>query len=400
MKTYSLFCIPALALLLGACGSKQPASELTFDNLPIVAPLEAVGPDSVRILHLDKLSKDTLSIPLSQYLEDFHLIRLDNRDEALTAGGTTFFGNYLITGGDSREGCRLFDKEGRFLCKVGNKGQGPGEYWAVYNKQIDETNRRIYLMPWNAKSLLVYNLDDGSYLSSIPLPTLVPKGVFSVDAEQQVVTVGMLAFNSIEDASVVWQQDFEGNVLRKIDAAPYSVVPDFNNEVQHNGNVPDTFDFFLFHWVPEKDSLYHYLPDENRLQPVFALDMPGEPFQHGYYELADCFLADVTLETAQNQYGTYISKRATILVDKQTGKGAFVEFVNDLAGNMPLPYACFLFNKGYFVHSIEPGELALHLENVLSQPEEWTDAQIDEWTKLKDSIVENDNAYLFVGKLK
>ena len=84
-------------------------------------------------------------------------------------------------------------------------------------------------------------------------------------------------------------------------------------------------------------------------------------------------------------------------MDKQTGKGAFVEFVNDLTGNMPLPYACFLFNKGYFVHSIEPGELALHLENVLSQPEEWTDAQIDEWTKLKDSIVENDNAY-FCGQ--
>lgn len=400
MKSYHFLGLPALALALGACGGTQPANELTLDNLPVVAPMVAVGQDSVRILQIDKLSKDTLLIPLSQYLEDFHLVRLDNRDEALTAGGATFFGNYLITGGSSREGCRLFDKEGRFLCKVGANGQGPGEYWAVYDKQIDEQNRRIYLLPWNATNLLVYSLDDGSYLSSIPLPTMVPKGVFTVDAAKQTVTVGMLPFSSIEGASVVWQQDFEGNVLHRIDAAPYAVVPDFSNEVANTDNTPGTFDFNIFQWGGKKDTLYHYLPDENRLQPVFALDMPGDPIQHGYYELADCYLADVTLELGQSQYGTYVSKRATIMVDKKTGKGACVEFVNDLAGNLPVNYACFLFNKGYYVQSFEPGELALRLEEAIAQPGDASKQQIEEWTKLKDSINENDNAYLFVGKLK
>ena len=88
------------------------------------------------------------------------------------------------------------------------------------------------------------------------------------------------------------------------------------------------------------------------------------------------------------------------MVDKKTGKGACVEFVNDLAGNLPVNYACFLFNKGYYVQSFEPGELALRLEEAIAQPGDASKQQIEEWTKLKDSINENDNAYLFVGKLK
>ena len=262
MKAVKLWGLSALAMVLGACGGNQSAGELTLDNLPVVATMEAVGQDSVCMLHLDKLGKDTLTIALSQYLEDFRLVRLDNRDEALTRGGGVCLGNYFITGGGSREACRLFDKDGRFLFRVGNNGQGPGEYWAVYDKQIDEQNRRIYLMPWNATSLLVYDLDTGAYLSSIPLPTMVPKGVFTVDAAKQTVIVGMLPFNDIEGARVVWQQDFEGNVLQGIDATPYAVVPDFSNEVSNMDNMEGTFDFYLFTWVTQADTLYHYIAED------------------------------------------------------------------------------------------------------------------------------------------
>ena len=400
MKAVKLWGLSALAMVLGACGGNQSAGELTLDNLPVVATMEAVGQDSVCVLHLDKLGKDTLTIALSQYLEDFRLVRLDNRDEALTRGGGVCLGNYFITGGGSREACRLFDKDGRFLFRVGNNGQGPGEYWAVYDKQIDEQNRRIYLMPWNATSLLVYDLDTGAYLSSIPLPTMVPKGVFTVDAAKQTVIVGMLPFNDIEGARVVWQQDFEGNVLQGIDATPYAVVPDFSNEVSNMDNMEGTFDFYLFTWVTQADTLYHYIAEENRLKPVFTLNMPGDPIQHSYTELPDCYLMDVTLEWAQNQYGTYVSKRAIILVDKRTGRGGFVQFVNDKVGNLPTDNAAFLFNNGYFMQSIEPGELALRIDEALSSPGGLTLKQQDELKSLRASINEDDNTYLFVGKLK
>ena len=400
MKAVKLWGLSALAMVLGACGGNQSAGELTLDNLPVVATMEAVGQDSVCVLHLDKLGKDTLTIALSQYLEDFRLVRLDNRDEALTRGGGVCLGNYFITGGGSREACRLFDKDGRFLFRVGNNGQGPGEYWAVYDKQIDEQNRRIYLMPWNATSLLVYDLDTGAYLSSIPLPTMVPKGVFTVDAAKQTVIVGMLPFNDIEGARVVWQQDFEGNVLQGIDATPYAVVPDFSNEVSNMDNMEGTFDFYLFTWVTQADTLYHYIAEENRLKPVFTLNMPGDPIQHYYTELPDCYLMDVTLEWAQNQYGTYVSKRAIILVDKRTGRGGFVQFVNDKVGNLPVDNAAFLFNNGYFMQSIEPGELALRIDEALSSPGGLTLKQQDELKSLRASIKEDDNTYLFVGKLK
>ena len=130
------------------------------------------------------------------------------------------------------------------------------------------------------------------------------------------------------------------------------------------------------------------------------LNMPGDPIQHYYTELPDCYLMDVTLEWAQNQYGTYVSKRAIILVDKRTGRGGFVQFVNDKVGNLPTDNAAFLFNNGYFMQSIEPGELALRIDEALSSPGGLTLKQQDELKSLRASINEDDNTYLFVGKLK
>ncbi|MDE5711617.1 MAG: 6-bladed beta-propeller, partial [Bacteroides sp.] len=210
MKTPSLFLL--LSLCLGACAGGKSSDGKSLDDCPEVADFRQAGNDPVLVVQLDKV-KDTLDLPLSRLLDDFRIVPLDNREEALTKGeSVTACDNYVGMGGSMREPYRLFDRKGRFVCQVGANGQGPSEYWAVYDSSVDEAHDRVYLMPWNAKSLLVYNLK-GEYLSSIPLPTLVPKGVFSVDTEKRLLTVGLLPFADIEGASVVWQQDFEGNVL-------------------------------------------------------------------------------------------------------------------------------------------------------------------------------------------
>ena len=402
MKAVKLWGLSALAMVLGACGGNQSAGELTLDNLPVVATMEAVGQDSVCVLHLDKLGKDTLTIALSQYLEDFRLVRLDNRDEALTRGGGVCLGNYFITGGGSREACRLFDKDGRFLFRVGNNGQGPGEYWAVYDKQIDEQNRRIYLMPWMTQNLLAYNMQ-GKYQHPIPLPTYVPKGVFTVDPGKQTVTVGMLPFSDIEGASVVWQQDFKGNVLHRVDAAPYSVIPDFSNEIANTDNVPGVFDFTIQYWEAKDDTLFHYLPEEQHFAPMLTLQQPNDKHMHSYLELPDHYLMDIILQMQyqQTDHSTvgFPSRRACVLMDKHTGKGAFVRFFNDLIENSAVVDAFYYFKKGHFAYAIDPGDLLVQVEELLSssKTDDKTRSRLEE---LKSTIDPDDNTYLFVGKIK
>ena len=77
-----------------------------------------------------------------------------------------------------------------------------------------------------------------------------------------------------------------------------------------------------------------------------------------------------------------------------------MQFVNDKVGNLPIDNAAFLFNNGYFMQSIEPGELALRIDEALSSPGGLTLKQQDELKSLRASINEDDNTYLFVGKLK
>ena len=50
----------------------------------------------------------------------------------------------------------------------------------VYDAKLDEANNRIYILPWNASQLLVYDLQ-GKVLDPIPLCLRCPKAKFSVD---------------------------------------------------------------------------------------------------------------------------------------------------------------------------------------------------------------------------
>lgn len=398
MKT-RLFAPLLASLLFGACTGSKTGDGKSLNDCPEIAIQQVVGNDSVAVLYLDKV-RDTLDLPLSLLLDNFSIVPLDNREEALTKGtSVSAYDNYVGIGGSTQEPFKLFDRKGRLLCQVGANGQGPGEYWAVYDNYVDEANDRIYLLPWNAKALLVYNLK-GEYLSSIPLPTLVPKGVFSVDTQKQLLTVGLLPFADIEGASVVWQQDFEGNILHRVDASPYVVAPDYSNEVSNGRNNKGTFSFNIFHWAATADTLYHFIPEENRLKPILTLQQPAEIIQHDYTELPNHYLLDIPTGYSQDQYGTSVSQRATVMIDKQTRKGAFVRILNDLVGSVPVEYAFFYFKNGYFAYTMEPGELLENIEATLAHPESLSEGQQSKLETLKSNINDNDNNYLFIGKIK
>ena len=356
MKTTLLPLAFGLALVLGACGGSSPSGGKTLADCPEVLTVENTSSGPVDVLHIDRV-KDTLDVPLSRLLDDFRLVKLDNRDEALTKGYPLMaFGGYFIIGGGMN----------------------------------------------NTKNLLVYNMQ-GEYQRPIPLPTLVPKGVFTVDTRQQTVTVGMLPFNNIEGASVVWQQDFEGNVLHRVDAAPYSVMPDFSNEIANTDNVPGVFDFTIQYWEVKEDTLFHYQPEQKRFTPMLTLQKPGENMIHSYLELPDHYLMDVILQLQQRETDhsiqTFPSRRVCVLMDKHTRKGAFARFYNDLIGLSATIDAFFFLKKGHFAYAIDPGDLLLQVEECLASGKTYpeTRARLEQ---LKASINPDDNTYLFVGKIK
>ena len=112
---------------------------------------------------------------------------------------------------------------------------------------------------------------------------------------------------------------------------------------------------------------------------------------HLYYRLPHHFMV------------TYWGKKGTgggdVLVDTKKNASSYFRLVNDFYGNLPISAPGHSFYRGYFIQSMEPGQLIEKIEKHLasgkcSGPDE---------KKLKElaaTLNENDNNDLFIGKVK
>ena len=178
-------CWAVMAIALTACSESNKSLGNDTDllgDLAIVAQSVEVGGEKMTVCELNLL-KDTIDLPLSYWVDDFDTVKLDGKDEALVGQGPVCVSeNYILVGRANNLPCKLFRRDGSFVGKVGNIGQGPGEYTMIYDMQIDEQAGHVYLLPWNAKSIFVYDMK-GQYLKDIPLnkkyeKMIVPKGKF------------------------------------------------------------------------------------------------------------------------------------------------------------------------------------------------------------------------------
>ena len=75
----------------------------------------------------------------------------------------TFDGNLILKSGGI---VYLFNMNGHFLKQIGNRGQGPGEYYFAYDVEIDTKRREIIVS--GGEQLLFYNLE-GHFLRTLKL---------------------------------------------------------------------------------------------------------------------------------------------------------------------------------------------------------------------------------------
>ena len=383
-------------MILTACNSGK-MSEL--NNVDVVAEKVKIGNSELISCDLTKL-KDTVNLPLSLFAEELRLVKLDNKDEALVGGDygyTVVTDNYILVRNNRNNPFKLFDKKGKFLTAIGSYGQGPNEYLNVYDEWMDEKSNQIFILPWQTDKVLRFNLQ-GQPLDPIPLKYRAPKGRIFVDAGKSQISVFLLPFAGIP--VVAWTQDFNGNMIDSIPAGHLAIKPDFSNEVISNKNT-DKFDCSLSTFFELRpDTLYHYNTTTHMFDPKFTLDFKDKPLKiHWYEELPNHFTGNVTVEKKLSEYVSTSEEPAKFIVDKNTLKGTFYKMHNDYLGDMPLeewPQ----FHNGYYVRNIDPGELAEKLEKQLKANTSMSEKERARLQKMLDEIDENDNNYVFIGKLK
>ena len=363
-----------ITLFLVSCGSEQKK-------------LSVIGTRSGDLITVKPYEvKDTVDINISDFVEDIEIVRLETSKGALAQPAPVYLSdNYILTGIVEM---KLFErKTGKFIGNVGYRGRGPGEYYvSIYYAQIDEKSSNIYMLGGlsvgQKQEILVYDLSGKWRGENIPLASNAPKGVFSVDTDNNRLRIAVLPFDG-ECDYVAWEQDLEGSMISGVKSNHLGAYSDYSNEVTKTANNSN-FAFSVFDMGKVADTLYYY-EGGNKLKPIFNIDNGAKKIYHFYFELPNMFLATVNTKP----------KWSTIFVDKETLRGAWCRLRNDFLGGYQLPID--YFSGGYYAQSIEPALLFERLEPLREKATGKARERID---YILDNVKEDDNNVVIIGKLK
>lgn len=398
-----IFFFILVMVLFTSCAERGVAIRERMDELPVVAERVLIDGDTVIVCHPEMFT-DSIALPLSHFVEDLEIVPLETNDEAyVRSTGVYVTDNYFLLHNSRNMPFKLFTREGKFVCNIGSSGNGRGNYGQVYDFQMDEKHNRIYIMPWAARELLVYDMQ-GQFQGYIPLnqsggqTKTYGKPVFRVDGEREEITIASIPWK--RNQHIVWVQDFKGNVLRELTSNPFQVSDTYSVETYSRQNT-GAFDFSVLEFYPQKnDTLYHYVKESNILQPIFTISFPEDRIlPHAYLEHPTCFLVttmdgmqDSSLESAitygHNEY----------IIDKRTLRGGKYSVYNDFLGGTSTFWLKHS-SGGYYVRNLSPLTLKAELQEALGK-DNLTPSLRKKLSALAESIdVDRDNNYLMVGRL-
>lgn len=326
--------------------------------------------------------KDTLTIPLSEWVESCKLVRFENADTALFKFWWPVITDHYIGIRPRQGNFKLFNHEGKFLCDVGSVGEGPGEYPGILNDGIiDEANRCIYLAPFAFHTkLLKYDMD-GSFNSEIEIGERLnkPKLTLQEDGSLSMVhlffdTSNILGAHIGKDGHVATFSPSESSSMFN-----EREWVNFDEETWCFNNVPGMK--FMFTYC---DTLFNYNVKSNQIETEFALKGIAKEERFIFNRLP-------------GKYLTEIISKGTIVADLKQQRSYYVRLQNDYFGHLPIPNL--FFTNGWFFAMYEPAELMETIEKRLAE-RDCTDKDKNVLHELLDSLDEDDNNVMFIGKLK
>jgi hypothetical protein len=160
--------------------------------------------DSVRIAYDQPEEYD---IRLSDLADSIEYVALETNENSLVSrvnNLTVTDKHILIKDGG---GFLLFSRQGKFICPIGKKGQGPGEYIHGGEYDIDEDRQRIYIWGVYEHKILVYDFS-GKMLSFFHL-----KDFHLKDFVGEVIIKKFLVFPDEQYMAVTVEGERAENVL-------------------------------------------------------------------------------------------------------------------------------------------------------------------------------------------
>lgn len=102
---------------------------------------------------------------LSEIADSIEYVKLEATPQCLlkSAWYVKLTSNYIFV--SDFEGVYKFDRKGKFICKIGRQGKGPGEYIKVRYFTIDETQELVFVLDNYTELIGIYDFN-GKYIKS------------------------------------------------------------------------------------------------------------------------------------------------------------------------------------------------------------------------------------------
>lgn len=331
--------------------------------------------------------KDTLEIPLSEWVEELKVVHFEDSDTALFRFQWLSITDehILIKPYHRADAALLFDYQGKFLCDVGSVGEGPGEYTSLSSHAIDEKNGVIYLANFfRSSKILKYDMR-GKFIGEMEADDTLNKPKIKCNPDGTLSVVHLY----FHDSGSKYQAAHIGNE-GVIDSCP----PFEHMTIQFKNPQFMGFDHELWCYnntedqkfkLTNCDTLYRYDVKKNALKADFVLANLQRDENTWFI-----------INPLPDKYVTMIMGKGTLVSDMKQRKSYYANLKNDLMGGLPAP---FNFTDGYFFAMYEPGRLMTLIEKRLSESG-CTEKDKEVLNKLLASLDEEGNNVLFVGKLK
>lgn len=115
-----------------------------------------------------KVNLTKSEIKTSDIFFDVELVKLETTDNSLLSSiSKSYLGDSLIFIKSSHE-LFLFNRDGKFMHKISNIGNGPEEYARLSDFDVNESMKEIYVLDKSQQKIIVYNYQ-GEYLKTYPI---------------------------------------------------------------------------------------------------------------------------------------------------------------------------------------------------------------------------------------
>jgi hypothetical protein len=365
------------------------------------------------LYHFDPRTLKENKISLSEIADDISYVPLDNSFPISLIYSPRYIIKNSIYLSALNSGVMVFDREGKFLRKIGSIGRGPGEYNYYYKFTVDGKSETVCILDFDI--IKVYS-KTGNFLRNISLKEL-GEGVDAIEFYDSKLFVSFPP--QYTGSKYDWViLDTLGNLVKKKAGA----IPQFTSNWPVSGGLYK-FDNRIYRWHSYIDTVFSissdlnyepsflFSPGEHRVPKSELRDLkiiglyfnPGSVFEtsrflrvnYGYNKKLTIALIDKKSKTS---YLTYLESGPAVL-----GNNFIGGILNDLDGGVRFQPENYFAENGreYMFGLINPFQIkALIANNEFKNYIPKFPEKKKELEKLANSLKETDNPVLMLLRLK